>query len=391
MCMNVTLLISSGQALVLRHAGRNILSTLMAGVAILALAAGGARAETHTNLQSITAAGTSAWGGSAPLTLTGVLLCDPDEMLDSTPNFIHWNNGSGAYQMGAEWQIAFQTVDTNDWGGTFCYMGQCYGNMPYNANDDLSYSNAAWSAEILRLEYDPETLHEFQAGDLIQVTARATSFYGGKRNITEEHYIDPADNFTISLVTSKYGLPDPQVITLADIKNANDTFIFDQTRATGGEHYQAMRVRINNLTLTTTNGWNATNAWGNRKCTATDGTGRTFFLRHSRRDIGPAPTGTFDAIGIFNQESGSGSQGTNGYELIVQGVVPQAAQTLAIAQKAAITWPVSGAAYVVEYSTDLSSTNWCAVTNVPVVIEGQNTVLDSMTNTHRFYRLRKTN
>jgi hypothetical protein len=390
--MNVTPFNKLGQAPVFCRAGRNISSTLIAGCCALLLAAGEVRAETHTNLQSVTASGTSAWSGSAPFTLTGVLLCDPDEMLDFTPNFIHWNGGAGAYQMGAEWQIAFQTADTNsDWGGTFCYMGQCYGNMPYNASDDLSYSNAAWSAEILRLNFDPETLHEFQAGDLIQVTARATSFFGGKRNITEEHFIDPVYDFTISLVTSNYGLPDPQVITLSDIKNANDTFIFDQTRATGGEHYQAMRVRINSLTLTTTNSWSAVNTWGNRKCTVTDGTGRTFSLRHSRRDIGTAPTGTFDAIGIFNQESSSGSQGTNGYELIVQTVIPQAAQTLAIAQKAAITWPVSGAAYQVEYSTDLSSTNWFSVTNTPVVIEGQNTVLDSMTNSHRFYRLRKTN
>ena len=363
---------------------------MTAGLGGLLLAAGTARAETHANLQSVNANGTSAWSGSTPFTITGVLLSDPDEMLDSTPDFVPWNGGANMFNLGAEWQIAFQATN-GDWGGTFCYMGQCYGNMPWKGSDDLSYSNAAWTLEILRLNYDPETLHRFQAGDLIQVTANATSDYGGKRNITEDHSIEPANNFTISLVTSNYGLPDPQVITLADVKNANDTYIFDQTRATGGEHYQAMRVRINNLTLTTTNGWNATNTWGNRKCTATDGAGRTFSLRHSRRDIGAAPTGTFDAIGIFNQESGSGSQGTNGYELIVQQVVPQAEQTLAIAQKAAITWPLSGAAYQVEYSTDLSSTNWYAVTNTPVVIEGQNTVLDSMTNSHRFYRLRKTN
>jgi hypothetical protein len=116
--MKVTLLSSSGQAPVSRRAWRTITSTFVAG---LALAAGIARAETHTNLQAVTASGASAWSGSLPLTMTGVLLCNPDEMLDSTPHFISYNGGAGMYQMGAEWQIAFQAADANsDWGGTFC-------------------------------------------------------------------------------------------------------------------------------------------------------------------------------------------------------------------------------------------------------------------------------
>jgi hypothetical protein len=389
--MNVTLPSNPGQAPVSRHAGRNLSSTLLAGFCGLLLAAGISRAETHTNLQAVDANGVSTWSGSFPFTITGVLLCNPDEMLDSTPNFIPWNDGDGAYQMGAEWQIAFQAVDPGDRGGTFCYMGQSYGNMPWEGDSSLSYSNEAWTAEILRLNFDPATMHQFRPGDLIQVTVRQSDFYGGKRNITEGHSIDPAYNFDISLVTSNYGLPTPEVVTLSDLKQANDTYIFDQTRATGDEHYQGMRVRINNLTLVTTNGWNPTNSWGARLCMATDGTGRTFPLRHPRYSLGAAPTGVFDAVGIFNQESGSGSQGINGYELIVQQVIPQTTPSLAIAQKAALTWPVSGAALQLEYSTDLSSTNWYAVTNMPVLIEGKNTVLDSMTNSHRFYRLRKTN
>lgn len=394
--MSVILTSTPGQARPSR-AGANLRQPWLTAFCGLLLAAGISRAETHTNLQSVTATGASAWSAPTapfdpPLTITGVLLCDPDEMLNATPNFIPWNGGANQFKMGAEWQIAVQAADlTSDWGGTFCYLGQCYGNRPDRASDDLSYSNAAWAAEVLRLNHDPETLHPFQAGDLIQVTAHQSLFYGGKRNINEGHYIDPQYNFDLALITADYGLPAPQVITLADVKNADNTFIFDQTRATGAEHYQAMRVRINNLTLLTTSGWNATNTWGNRLCTATDGTARTFPLRHTRRDIGPAPTGVFDAIGIFNQESGSGSQGTNGYELIVQQVIPQAAQTLAIAERAVLTWPVSGAAFQLEYATNASAADWYAVTNSPVVIDGQNTVLEAMTNSHRFYRLRKTN
>jgi hypothetical protein len=263
--------------------------------------------------------------------------------------------------------------------------------MPWLHNSDLSYPNEAWTAEILRLNFDPATMHPLRAGDLIQVTARQALFYGGKLNINEGHSIDPAYNFDVSLVTSNYGLPAPEVIALAEVKRSDDSYIFDPTRATGGEHWQGMRVRLNNLTLLTTNGWNSTNAFDARLCTATDGTGRTFPLRHPRYHLGAPPAGVFDAVGIFNQESGSGVQGTNGYELFVQQVIPQAVPSLGIAPKVTLSWPVSGALFQVEYSTALNSTNWIALTNAPAVIEGQNTVLDSLSYPQRYYRLHKIN
>jgi hypothetical protein len=378
--MNVTLI-----------ARRRRASTALALAACLT--GGIVNAETHSNLQAVTSTGISAWSGSPPFTLTGVLLTDPTEMLDPTPNFIPWNGGAGQYQLGAQWQVVLQAVEPSDRGGTACYLGQCYGNMPFNHSDDLSYANAAWTAEVLRLSFDPETMHPFRAGDLIQVTANSCAFYGGKLNVNETHHIDPAFDFTISLVTSNYGLPEPEVLTLADLKQADNSYIFDQTRSTGGEHWQGMRVRINDLTLLTTNGWNPTNAWGARLCTATDGTGRTFPLRTPRYSLGPVPSGVFDAIGVLNQESGSGIQGTNGYELFVQQVISQAEPTLAIAPKVALTWPVSGADYQLEYRNDLNSTNWHVYTNsTPVVIDGQTTVLvPPAANTQQYYRLRKTN
>jgi hypothetical protein len=42
-------------------------------------------------------------------------------------------------------------------------------------------------------------------------------------------------------------------------------------------------------------------------------------------DLGDVPTGAFDAYGITNQESGSGSNGRMGYELFVTSVVPEPA------------------------------------------------------------------
>ena len=148
----------------------------------------------------------------------------------------------------------------------------------------------------------------------------------------------PTYDFSISLVTSNYGVPPPQVISLSSVISTNLSAtghydIFDPTRQSGGEYYQGMRVRINGLTLVTTDGWTTISDWDSRYCTATDGTGRQFPLIHPLYDIGPAPTNEFDATGVFLQESGSATDGTFGYELFVQEVSPSDLPILNIAQQ----------------------------------------------------------
>jgi hypothetical protein len=358
------------------------------------------QSETHSNLQAVTSTGTSAWIDSFPYTIRGVLLCNPDEMLDSTPNFLPWNGGANQYRMGAEWQVTFQAVDPGDRGGTTCWMGQNYGNQPWIHDSALSYTNEAWVAEILRLNFDPSNMHQFRAGDLVEMTVRQSLFYGGKRNINEGHDIDPAYNFDIRLVTANHGLPAPEVITLADVMNVGGDAtnratwlpIFDQTRATGGEHWQGMRVRLNDLTLVTTNGWNPANTWGNRLCTVTDGAGRFFSLRHPRYSVGTPPAAMFDAIGIFNQESGASNQGTNGYELFFQQVLPHnPAPELAIGLNVTISWPASNDTYQLEWRSQVDAGAWSPVTNAPVNINGLNTVILPPASPQRFYQLRRTN
>jgi len=349
-------------------------------------------AETHANLQAVTSTGQSAWSGPVPFTIQGVLLGGPEEMLEATPDF-----AANPASMGGEWQIAFQAVAPGDRGGSTCWMGQNYGSLAW-VGDELSYADEAWVGEVLRLNHDPATGHAFRAGDLIEVTVRRSLPYGGKRNINEAHDIEPEANFEIRLVQAGHGLPTPEVITLADVMRPGGDpanwqtwpTLFDATRATGGEHYQGMRVRLNNLTLVNANGWSHTNLWSNRRCTVTDGTGRYFLLRHPRYDLGPAPAGQFDVMGIFTQE-GTGAASTNGYELFVQQVIPQAPPTLAIAQNVSLTWPVSGASYQLEYRTDLSSTNWLPVMTPPLVVNGQNLVLLPRALPQEFYRLRKLN
>ncbi len=366
--------------------------------ALLLLAgASPALAETHSNLQSVKVDGTSAWSGTPPITLQGVLLTDPDEMLDSTPNFLPWNSGANQFRMGGEWQVVFQAVDPGDRGGTTCWMGQNYGNQPWIHDSALSYANAAWVPEILRLNHDPETGRAFRKGDLIEVTAQRCLFYGGKRNINEAHELSPDADFTMRLVAAGQGLPAPEALTLADLARVDDgdpstsEEIFDPTRKTGGEHYQGMRVRLNGLLLLSATGWDPAAPWASRFCRVTDGANRFFNLRHPRYSLGAAPANRFDAIGVLSQESGSGTQGTNGYELFVQQVLPQQAPALTIASKVVVSWPDDQGAFELEYSADAEGTSWTTVTGAPQVIGGATMVLLPPSAPREFYRLKRKN
>lgn len=374
--------------------GAALLHLAAPAVVLAASLAALAGEETHRNFQAVDANGLSAWSGSHPVTLTGVLLCDPEEMLDATPQFLSWNDGANAGRMGGEWQITFQAVAPGDRGGTTCWMGQNYANRVPPRDDEFSYANPAWVAEINRLNYDPQTGRRFRKGDLIRVTANRSLFYGGKRNINEAHSVSPAADFTIELIASGYGLPTPEEITLADVVALDDgdpntaEDLFDPTRETGGERWQGMRVRIRGLSLVSPAGWDPAARWGQRLCRVTDGMGRFFTLRHPRYSLGPAPAGRFDAVGIFTQESGSGTQGRTGYELFVQQVIPHDPPVLAARRTITLSWPVNGANYQLEARTAVDSGDFQAVTNVPVVIDGRYTVSVETGLPVEFFRLR---
>ena len=276
-------------------------------------------------------------------------------------------------------------------------MAQDYGNLPWEGNSDFSYTDTAWASEVSRVSHDPATGHTFHKGDLVTITANGSLFYGGMQNINEEHSIDPAYDFTISLVSSNYSLPAPEVISLSSVISTNLSAtghydIFHPTRATGGEHWQGMRVRINGLTLVTTNGWSTNSDWDSRFCTATDGKGRQFPLIHPLYDLGVAPTNQFDATGVFLQESGSGTDGTFGYELFVQEITPSDAAILNIAVQGGsvvISWPGSLSNYQLQSAGSLSNPVWTPMTNSPVLTNGKNTITTAPTATQQFYRLQQ--
>jgi hypothetical protein len=342
----------------------------MAGFCGLLLAAGISRAESFSNLEAVDANGVSTWTGSFPITLVGVLLTDPNEMLDATPDYLPWNSGANAYNLGGQWQVFVQALGGSDRGGVECWMAQDYGNLPWEPHDGSDIcDNSAWTANVNRVSHDPATGYVFHKGDLVMITANGSLFYGGMQNINEEHTTGTNYQFTISLVSTNFGLPAPQVISLSSVISTNlgatgHYDIFDPTRTTGGERYQGMRVRINGLTLVSTSGWNTNSGWGSRYCTATDGEGRQLPLIHPLNDIGPAPTNQFDATGVFLQESGSGTDGTFGYELFVQEITPSSSAVLNLANQPVITWPAA-------------------------LVNGQNTVVLQPTGAQKFFRLQR--
>jgi len=375
-----------------RRPGLMVLQGVVAAALAIVGGQDAAMGETHSSLQAVNADGTSAWSGSLPFTIRGVLLNDPEEFLDTSANFVPWNDGAGAGKMGGQWQVFIEAVDVGDRGGTALWMGQNYGNLAWIKDSAKSYTDEEWVAEVNRVNRDPVNNHRFRKGDLVEVTANRSLFYGGKRNINEAHDKSPGADFTIVLVRADYGLPEPELIALSDIVRPDDgdpstkEDIFDPTRQTGGEHYQGMRVRINGLALVDNAGWGKT-VWEQRKCIVTDGEGRYFPVRTSLYNLGPAPTGKFDAIGILNQESGSGSNGTFGYELFVQEVIVHDPPVLRIS---VVSWPASAPDFRLEFADSLFPTEWRAVTAKPTLMNGsyvvQETVGDAAT---RFYRLSK--
>jgi hypothetical protein len=208
--------------------------------------------------------------------IEGIILNKPEQMMD----------------VNEEWQI-FVQGNTGAHAGTAIYMRK------NNFSPGQIYSEQQWADELYRIGHDPNGNYEFQPGDRVRVTG-FIMFYRGKANINEWHSIDPNNNFVIDLIDPAAGLPQPKPITLAMVKDANNNFIFDYTRAIGCERYQGMLVRVNDVNIISGN-WQP-----DGHLVIGDNNGHVFdvnlgfgpgFTKY------PMPTGTIDVVGIFDQEA----------------------------------------------------------------------------------------
>jgi hypothetical protein len=262
---------------------------------------------THWQFQAVNPDGSSSFDDNGPwqVVLEGILLNNPEEFLDPTPD-----PTIAPWFMGGQWQVWIQG-EGSDHAGTACWMGQNYANGP----GDDSYTNEEWLSEICRLNHDPNRGYVFHAGDRIRVTGTYL-FYAGKLNINENHETGPLFNFTVELVKPAVGLPQPEEIRISDLKDATDNFIFDSSRLTGCEYYQGRLVRIQDVNIIDPQNWGP-----DETITIKSTDGRTFpVLLGIGAGISKynCPTGRLDAIGILDQEGGGYPPNLKGgYRLVV--------------------------------------------------------------------------
>ena len=254
---------------------------------------------THQQLQAVDSDGVGTYAATDKVIVTGIVLNNPEEMLDPT---------SSTSGMGGQYQFYVQGED-DDHAGTAVYMAQRYVYMGGGY-----YTEEQWSSELSRMNHDPNTGYTFQMGDRVKITGWYM-FYKGKVNINEKHKSDSFYDVNVELVTPAVGLPHPETITLDLAKDGNDQFIFDQTRATGCEYYQGRLVRVDDINIVNSENWAA-----NATLTIADSTGRTFPLKLGIGDgftRYPCPTGQISIIAIFDQEASSTTICQDGYRLWV--------------------------------------------------------------------------
>ncbi|MEO7514200.1 MAG: hypothetical protein ABIW93_00190 [Verrucomicrobiota bacterium] len=104
-------------------------------------------------------------------------------------------------------------------------------------------------------------------------------------------------------------------------------------------------------------------------------------------------TGTLRSYDVVRLGSGLSSVAVANFDNVLVSIPGIAGPSLGIAllsnNEVVISWPTNATDFVLETNSNLNTTNWVAVTNVPVVVNDQNTVTNSITNSTGFYRLKK--
>jgi hypothetical protein len=270
-------------------------SALTAALFILALGGAAAQAAptvaavTHREFQAVDADGEQTYAATDKVTLEGILLHHPADMLDPTPD----DTVTELFNISGQWQIFFQG-EGDDHAGTAVWLGQLYDNLPWVVPGG-GYTNEEFVAELERIN-----AARFSPGDRIRVTGYFLS-YSGKLNVNEQHNKNPDHDFTIELVEKGGGLPRPAVVALTELKDEQDRFVFDPERLWGPEYYQARLIKIEDVNMVDPNGWGP-----DGELTVTDGA-RTLPVKLGRGNGIYAGSNNlaepFDVIGILDQES----------------------------------------------------------------------------------------
>ena len=246
---------------------------------------------THRQFQAVNATGEQTYTATEKVVLEGILLHQPADMLDPTPN----DGIEDLYDLGAQWQFFFQG-EGDDHAGTAVFMGQLYSNLPW-VSPTGGYSNGQWIAEMIRLN-----AAQFAPGDRIRVTGYFLS-YKGKCNVNEQHSNNPDHDFTVELLERGVGLPKPELVALSELKDDQDRFVFDPKRLVGAEHYQGRVIKIADVNVVDPSGWGP-----NGELLVTDGVRTLPVKLGCGKGIYPGSynlTQPCDVIGILDQDSTS--------------------------------------------------------------------------------------
>jgi RHS repeat-associated protein len=139
---------------------------------------------------------------------------------------------------------------------------------------------------------------------------------------------------------------------------------------------------------------NALDAFGNFALN-TDGTCFTNLHNFTGADDGSAPEGALVLSGniLYGTTSGQAFGINSGYGTVFSLTLPAPQLAIAVSgSNVILTWPTNMAGfdftgYTLQCATSPVSTNWCAVTPPPVVVNGQQTVTNPISATQMFYRL----
>jgi hypothetical protein len=281
---------------------RYLASCLLIGLALGGLSWGDPSVApvSHSLFQAVDSSGEQTYTATQKVILEGIVLHSPADMLDPTPD----DTITELYNLGGQWQLFFQG-EGEDHAGTAVYLAQLYDNLPWIMPGG-GYSNAQFMAELARLN-----AAQFSIGDRIRVTGYFLS-YKGKMNINEQHNNQPDHDFTIEVLERGVGLPKPEVVSLDELKDDQDRFVFDPARRVGGEYYQGRLIKIEDVNVVDADGWGPDGS-----LTVTKGT-KTFPIKLGRGNGIYAGSFNlrqpFDVIGILDQES---TDLRSGYRLYV--------------------------------------------------------------------------
>lgn len=171
-------------------------------------------------------------------------------------------------------------------------------------------------------------------------------FHAGKQNVNEEHSNEPNRDFDI-VIRGHVGLPTAATIALggpSGIKNLDDSFKFDQDRTlvTNPERYQGTLVELLDVSLADAAGWG-----NDATLTLIDAGGLTIPLKLglSGFDAMPAPVGTFDVVGILDQEGSN----TGDYRLWVTDPSWFSADVQSVPEPAGLALAAAGAVVLMAF------------------------------------------